>query len=215
MILLTLITLNILDLCKMAQYNHLHLKAQATALPISESDPEEFSGRLSPDYSVELECVDKSINANKFWQARAFGKEVLVKYGRIGTNGRSTVQHFYSTKEAVEYCQKMSVEKIAKGYKLREVNQLSITSSDALAELNQIRKRISELRSTWSNDPVASNIDIGKAIALLASHAEIDALVLAPSLFAAEYCIDLLHFASRLRDWRKKYTMHESRFGKI
>lgn len=165
----------------------------------------------SPDYCAELEYINDSANSRKFWHVRAIKHEVLVKYGRIGTEGRRLLYGFNWEREAIDFFNKGVKEKLHKGYKYANVNPLiqNKISADAFKELMKIRKGISELQA------IRKNLDVGKAVALLASHEKVDALTVAQDLFEPACCIDLLHYSEKLYDWRLKYSMHESRFGKL
>lgn len=56
---------------------------------------------------------DKS---NKFWEVEVKGTEMVVRYGKIGTDGQGTVKKFASTSGAETAAEKAIAEKIKKGY---------------------------------------------------------------------------------------------------
>ena len=60
---------------------------------------------------------DKS---NKFWEVEVKGKEMVVRYGKIGTDGQVTVKKFASTSDAETAAEKAITEKLKKGYRNQE-----------------------------------------------------------------------------------------------
>lgn len=192
----------------MAYYKDLKAYNPGARVP-TQQEVQELSS--SPDYCVELEYINDSTNSRKFWHVRVIKHEVLVKYGRIGTEGRRLLYGFNWEQEAIDFFNKGVKEKLDKGYNYANINPLikNEASDEAFKDLMKIRKHISELQEMYTS------FDVGKAVALLASHEKADALVIILDLFEPEYHIDLLHFGDKLRDWRLKYSMHESRFGKF
>lgn len=55
-------------------------------------------------------------DSKKFWEIEIKGKTVLVRYGRIGAEGVTTLKKFGSSVEAQEFATKSVTEKIKKGY---------------------------------------------------------------------------------------------------
>jgi len=86
---------------------------------------------------------DKS---NKFWEVEVKGKEMIVRYGKIGTEGQVTVKKFASTSGAKTAAEKAIAEKIKKGYQ-----NLDRISSDSRADDSQIRI-ISEVKAEQTFD---------------------------------------------------------------
>lgn len=52
----------------------------------------------------------------KFWEIARQGKEVTVRFGRIGTNGQSQMKSFADENAAEQHAQKLIAEKTEKGY---------------------------------------------------------------------------------------------------
>ena len=59
----------------------------------------------------------KDKTSSKFWEIDAKGKTVTVRFGKIATDGQTTVKTFASPKEATDHAAKVSAEKVKKGYK--------------------------------------------------------------------------------------------------
>jgi len=52
----------------------------------------------------------------KFWELSVSGDEVMVNYGRIGTNGQSQTKSFPSDEKAQQHAEKLMRQKLSKGY---------------------------------------------------------------------------------------------------
>ncbi|MFF9773869.1 DUF4132 domain-containing protein [Streptomyces sp. NPDC013978] len=61
------------------------------------------------------ECAEG--NSSKFWEAMTDGTTVTVRYGRLGTEGRTQVKECASVEEAAEYVRKTAAAKERKGYR--------------------------------------------------------------------------------------------------
>ena len=57
-------------------------------------------------------------SSNKFWEIRLEGCSVITTYGRIGTDGTSTVKEYGSPAEAKKEHDKLVASKTKKGYQL-------------------------------------------------------------------------------------------------
>jgi predicted DNA-binding WGR domain protein len=58
----------------------------------------------------------KSENAAKFWEVNLIENTVVVRYGRIGTNGQTKEKNFSTREEAEREVEKLVKEKTKKGY---------------------------------------------------------------------------------------------------
>jgi predicted DNA-binding WGR domain protein len=66
---------------------------------------------------VYLECIDGS--SSKFWEATQAGGKVIIRFGRIGSDGTRTEKDFGGdTAAAAKFAEKMTNEKLKKGYKV-------------------------------------------------------------------------------------------------
>lgn len=59
----------------------------------------------------------KDKTSNKFWEIDSKGKTVSVRFGKIGTDGQTTVKTFASPLDATAHATKVIAEKVKKGYK--------------------------------------------------------------------------------------------------
>jgi predicted DNA-binding WGR domain protein len=55
-------------------------------------------------------------SSDKFWEIQVTGKETLVRFGRNGTNGQSSVKSFADEAAAQDHAAKLILEKTGKGY---------------------------------------------------------------------------------------------------
>ena len=54
--------------------------------------------------------------SDKFWEIHVSGKEVIVRFGRNGTNGQSSTKTFGNEAAATKHADKLVTEKTNKGY---------------------------------------------------------------------------------------------------
>jgi len=59
----------------------------------------------------------KDKTSSKFWEIDTKGSTVTVRYGKIGTDGQTTVKKFGSAAAASAHAAKVTAEKVKKGYK--------------------------------------------------------------------------------------------------
>src|SRR5262245_40404203 len=57
-------------------------------------------------------------SSNKFWEIKLEGKGFTTTYGKIGTNGQTTLKTWKSEDEAKREYDKIVAEKVKKGYQL-------------------------------------------------------------------------------------------------
>ena len=55
-------------------------------------------------------------SSSKFWEVQIQGSDVIVRFGRIGTQGQSQTKSFPNTVTAVQHAEKLVREKTRKGY---------------------------------------------------------------------------------------------------
>jgi len=58
----------------------------------------------------------KDEKSNKFWEVEVKGKEMVVRYGKIDTEGQVSVKKFASVSGAETAAEKAVAEKVKKGY---------------------------------------------------------------------------------------------------
>ena len=55
-------------------------------------------------------------SSSKFWEISTSGKDVTVRFGRIGTNGQTQIKTLADADAATKHAEKLIKEKTAKGY---------------------------------------------------------------------------------------------------
>ena len=55
-------------------------------------------------------------SSNKFWEIKLSGKSFTTTYGKIGTDGQTTIKTFKTDAEAKKEHDKLIAEKTKKGY---------------------------------------------------------------------------------------------------
>ena len=53
----------------------------------------------------------------KFWEVTIVGKDVTVRYGRLGTSGQAQAKSFPDDAKAQKHADKLITEKLGKGYR--------------------------------------------------------------------------------------------------
>ena len=66
------------------------------------------------EWTVELELVDGK--SSKFWRAKTEGSDLVVNYGRIGSNGQTKTKSFDDASDALAELDKVAASKRKKGY---------------------------------------------------------------------------------------------------
>ena len=61
-----------------------------------------------------FECIDAT--HSKFWSVEVDGTDVVTVFGRLGTDGQSSIKPFSSAKEANKAADKLVASKLKKGY---------------------------------------------------------------------------------------------------
>jgi predicted DNA-binding WGR domain protein len=69
---------------------------------------------MSDSWTVNLVYSDD--RSNKFWRGRTEGSTMYVNYGRVGTNGQTSVKEFKSADAALAALDKQAKGKRKKGY---------------------------------------------------------------------------------------------------
>ena len=87
-------------------------------LPIATNPNPATQGEINmPSISTKRRFEFVSGSSDKFWELSVGGKEVVVRFGRNGTDGQSSTKTFADNASAEKHAQKVIRDKIAKGYK--------------------------------------------------------------------------------------------------
>jgi len=55
-------------------------------------------------------------NSTKFWEVTIDGSQLTIRFGKIGTNGQTTIKAFDSDDLALAEAEKLIASKVKKGY---------------------------------------------------------------------------------------------------
>ena len=59
----------------------------------------------------------KDAKSSKFWEVSVTGKTVNIRYGKLGTDGQTSVKELSTPAEAESHAEKQAAGKLKKGYK--------------------------------------------------------------------------------------------------
>ena len=82
----------------------------------------EMTGKLKKDYQEIRYFEFKDAHSNKFWEVSVAASTVTVRYGKIGTNGQTSVKELDSPEQAQEHATKQAAGKLKKGYQELQKN---------------------------------------------------------------------------------------------
>ena len=59
----------------------------------------------------------KDAKSHKFWEVSVSGKKVNIRYGKLGTDGQTSLKELSTPAEAKAHAEKQAAGKVKKGYK--------------------------------------------------------------------------------------------------
>jgi predicted DNA-binding WGR domain protein len=100
------------------------------------------SNAVAKSATMYFEFVDDK--SSKFWEVTHDGREVKVRYGKIGTVGQTQLREFDDVIAAKTHYEKMMLDKKAKGYVSRKVGAPSEKASTQISKNNPARAKVAE-----------------------------------------------------------------------
>ncbi len=85
-------------------------------LEVVKVDKTQVAGKLKKGYQEIRYFEFKDAHSSKFWEVSVAGSTVTVRYGKIGTNGQTSVKELDSPEQAQEHARKQAAGKLKKGY---------------------------------------------------------------------------------------------------
>jgi predicted DNA-binding WGR domain protein len=85
-------------------------------LEVIKVDKTQVAGKLKKDYQEIRYFEFKDAHSSKFWEVSVAGSTVTARYGKIGTNGQTSVKELDSPEQAQEHARKQAAGKLKKGY---------------------------------------------------------------------------------------------------
>ncbi len=95
---------------------------QVRTIEVVEVDKTQVDGKLKKDYQEIRYFEFKDAHSNKFWEVSVAGSTVTARYGKIGTNGQTSVKELDSPEQAQEHATKQAAGKLKKGYQELQKN---------------------------------------------------------------------------------------------
>ncbi|MDP6527723.1 MAG: DUF4116 domain-containing protein, partial [Candidatus Pacebacteria bacterium] len=91
-------------------------------LEVVEVDKTQVDGKLKKGHQEIRYFEFKDAHSSKFWEVSVAGSTVTVRYGKIGTNGQTSVKELDSPEQAQEHATKQAAGKLKKGYQELQKN---------------------------------------------------------------------------------------------
>ena len=85
-------------------------------LEVIKVDKTQAAGKLKKGYQEIRYFEFKDAHSSKFWEVSVAGSTVTARYGKIGTNGQTSVKELDSPEQAQEHATKQAAGKLKKGY---------------------------------------------------------------------------------------------------
>ncbi len=73
----------------------------------------------------------KDAKSKKFWEVSVSGKKVNIRYGKIGTDGQTSLKELGTPAEAKAHAEKQAAGKVKKGYKEAKVKAVKKVAKKA------------------------------------------------------------------------------------
>ena len=73
----------------------------------------------------------KDAKSKKFWEVSVSGKKVNIRYGKLGTDGQTSVKELSTPAEAKAHAEKQAAGKVKKGYKEAKVKAVKKVAKKA------------------------------------------------------------------------------------
>ena len=83
----------------------------------------------------------KDAKSKKFWEVSVSGKKVNIRYGKIGTDGQTSVKELSTPAEAKAHSEKQATSKVKKGYKEAKVKAVKKAAKKKVAKKKTMKKR--------------------------------------------------------------------------
>jgi len=92
----------------------------------------------------------KDAKSKKFWEVSVSGKKVNIRYGKLGTDGQTSVKELGKPAEAKAHAEKQAAGKVKKGYKEAKVKAAKkAVKKKAMKKRARIENEVTEKLETW------------------------------------------------------------------
>jgi len=83
----------------------------------------------------------KDAKSKKFWEVSVSGKKVNIRYGKLGTDGQTSLKELGTPAEAKAHAEKQAAGKVKKGYKEAKVKAVKKVAKKKIAKKKTMKKR--------------------------------------------------------------------------
>jgi predicted DNA-binding WGR domain protein len=83
----------------------------------------------------------KDAKSHKFWEVSVSAKKVNIRYGKVGTDGQTSVKELDTPAEAKAHADKQAAGKVKKGYKEAKVKAVKKTAKKAVKK-KAVKKKV-------------------------------------------------------------------------
>ena len=94
----------------------------------------------------------KDAKSKKFWEVSVSGKKVNIRYGKIGTDGQTSLKELGTPAEAKAHAEKQAAGKVKKGYKEAKVKVVKKTAKKAVKK--KVAKKAAKKKATKKEEKV-------------------------------------------------------------
>ena len=89
----------------------------------------------------------KDAKSKKFWEVSVSGKKVNIRYGKIGTDGQTSLKELSTPAEAKGHAEKQATGKVKKGYKEAKVKAVKKVAKKAVKK-KAVKKKTTKKKVT-------------------------------------------------------------------
>ena len=83
----------------------------------------------------------KDAKSKKFWEVSVSGKKVNIRYGKIGTDGQTSLKELGTPAEAKAHAEKQAAGKVKKGYKEAKVKAVKKAAKKKVVKKKAVKKK--------------------------------------------------------------------------
>ena len=84
----------------------------------------------------------KDAKSKKFWEVSVSGKKVNIRYGKLGTDGQTSLKELSTPAEAKAHAEKQAAGKVKKGYKEAKAKAVKKASKKKAVKKKVIKKKV-------------------------------------------------------------------------
>ncbi len=90
----------------------------------------------------------KDAKSKKFWEVSVSGKKVNIRYGKLGTDGQTSLKELGTPAEAKAHAEKQAAGKVKKGYKEAKVKAVKKVAKKKAVKKKAVKKKAVKKKAT-------------------------------------------------------------------